>query len=237
MFSYDDVKNFNKTEMAIYKFIVANLAKIPYMTIREIAHENHVSTTTFLRFCHKAGFSGYNEFKMKLKQEADTKFKQQPDRNLDEILLFFKGVNSPAFEEKLQTAVNILQKVNLIIFIGIGSSNALARYGARYFSNLGKFAVGLEDIHYPIETFSLEKTAVIAISESGETEDLIDIVEKFRHANCPVLSITNLSNSTLMRLSDWNFSYNLKHRRIKDLYNITSQVPTLFIIEALACRL
>lgn len=237
MFAYDDIKNFNRTEMAIYKYIMANLPQIPYMTIREIAAENHVSTTTFLRFCAKSGFSSYNEFKAKLKQMTGNIAKVPTTRNLDEIFLFFKGVSSLAFEEKLQQAVFLLQKTNFIIFVGIGSSGTLARYGARYFSNLGIFSVGLEDVHYPIENFTYEKTAVIAVSESGKTPELIDLIKKFRQKNCPVLSITNLANSTLARLSDWNFSYNLKHQRINNLYNITSQVPTLFIMEALACRL
>ncbi|HIX83405.1 MAG TPA: MurR/RpiR family transcriptional regulator [Candidatus Megamonas gallistercoris] len=237
MFEYDDIKNFNKTEMAIYKYIIANLEKIPYMTIREIAAENHVSTTTFLRFCTKSGFSSYNDFKSNLKQMTDSISKVPSIQNLDEMFLFFKGVHSPAFEEKLQQAVILLRKTNFIIFAGIGSSGTLARYGARYFSNLGKFSVGLEDTHYPIENFTYEKTAVIAISESGETPELINLIKKFRQKNCPVLSITNLANSTLARLSDWNFSYNLKHQRMKNLYNITSQVPTLFIMESLACRL
>ena len=94
MFAYDDIKNFNRTEMAIYKYIMANLPQIPYMTIREIAAENHVSTTTFLRFCAKSGFSSYNEFKAKLKQMTGNIAKVPTTRNLDEIFLFFKGVSS-----------------------------------------------------------------------------------------------------------------------------------------------
>ena len=119
----------------------------------------------------------------------------------------------------------------------MGSSGTLAKYGARYFSNMGHFAVGLEDALYPIESFCWKNTAVIACSESGETERLIEAVNQFRKKKCSVLSITNSPLSTLAKLSDWNFSYNLNTKRINGGYNGTTQVPVIFVIEALAKRI
>ena len=131
----------------------------------------------------------------------------------------------------------MIRKADLIIFIGMGSSGTLAKYGARYFSNMGHFAVGLEDALYPIESFCWKNTAVIACSESGETERLIEAVNQFRKKKCSVLSITNSPLSTLAKLSDWNFSYNLNTKRINGGYNGTTQVPVIFVIEALAKRI
>ena len=68
MFSYDDIQKFNETEVKLYKFIVDNGDKIPYMTIRELADKTHVSTSTILRFCNKMNYDGYNEFKTGLKK-------------------------------------------------------------------------------------------------------------------------------------------------------------------------
>ena len=112
------------------------------------------------------------------------------------------------FEEKLLFAIDVLRKADLIIFIGMGSSGTLAKYGARYFSNMGHFAVGLEDALYPIDSFRWKNTVVIAFSESGETERLIEAINQFKKKKCCVLSITNSPLSTLAKLSDWNFSYN-----------------------------
>lgn len=39
------------------------------MTIRELAKELQVSTSTILRFCNKNNFDGYSEFKEALKKE------------------------------------------------------------------------------------------------------------------------------------------------------------------------
>lgn len=237
MFSYEEIQKYNETDIHIYKYIVSNIDKIQYMTIRELAKEVHMSTSTILRFCNKNNFEGYSEFKEALKRETALQNTQQPLEDLQELSAFFARANSGAFEEKIRFAVNALKKADLTIFIGMGSSGTLARYGARYFSNLGHFAVGLEDALYPIDAFCWKNTVVIALSESGETERLIEAINQFKQKKCCVLSITNSPVSTLAKLSDWNFSYYLNPKRINGGYNGTTQVPVIFIMEALAKRI
>lgn len=237
MFLYEEIQTYNETDIRIYKYVVSNIDKIRYMTIRELAKEIHVSTSTILRFCSKNNFDGYSEFKDALKSEAAVRNACPPSEELQELSSFFARANSSAFEEKLLFAVDAVRKADLTIFIGMGSSGALAKYGARYFSNLGHFAVGLEDAFYPIETFRWKNTVVIACSESGETQKLIEAVHQFKQKKCCILSITNSPLSTLAKLSDWNFSYNLNPKRIHGGYNATTQVPVIFVIEALAKRI
>lgn len=237
MFSYDELQKYNETDIRIYKYMVSNLEKIQYMTIRELAEELQVSTSTILRFCNKNDFVGYAEFKEALKKEILLQKSTPPSEDLQELSDFFERTNSNAFEEKLSAAVQMLRNSDMIIFIGMGSSGTLAKYGARYFSNLGHFAVGLEDALYPIEFFQWKNTAVLAISESGETSRLMEAIHQFKQKKCKVLSITNSSLSTLAKLSDWNFSYHLKPQRINGGYNGTTQVPALFVMEALAKRI
>lgn len=237
MFSYEEIQKYNETDIRIYKYIVSNIDKIQYMTIRELAKDIQVSTSTILRFCNKNNFDGYSEFKGALKKELTVRITYPPMEDLQELSDFFAKTNSSAFEEKLLFATDILRKADLIIFIGMGSSGTLAKYGARYFSNMGHFAIGLEDTLYPIESFHWKNTAVIAFSESGETKSLVEAISQFKKKKCCVLSITNSPLSTLAKLSDWNFSYNLNTKRINGGYNATTQIPVIFIIETLAKRI
>ena len=230
MFSYEEIQTYNETDICIYKYIVSNMDKVPYMTVRELAGEVHTSTSTILRFCGKNNFDGYAEFKEALKEEAARQHTRPPREDLRELSAFFARAASSAFEEKLDFAVEAVRKADLVIFIGMGSSGTLAKYGARYFSNLGYFAVGLEDALYPVDAFRLP-------GASGKAEGLLEAVGRFRQKQCQILSITNSPLSTLAKLSDWNFSYNLDPVRINGGYNGTTQVPVIFIIEALAKRI
>ena len=237
MFLYEEIQKYNEKDIAIYKYVMRNSDKIQYMSIRELAKETHVSPSTILRFCSKNNFEGYSEFKKALKKERILESSYPPMKDLQELSDFFVKANSSAFEEKLLFAVEHIQKAEKIVFIGMGSSGTLAKYGARYFSNMGHFAVGLEDPLYPIASFQWDNTVVIALSESGETERLLEAIHQFKQEKCCVLSITNSPTSTLARLSDWNFSYNLNTRRINGGYNGTTQIPVVFVIEALANRI
>lgn len=236
MFSYDNIQKFNETEMMIYKFIVDNREKIPYMTIREFAEAVNVSTSTILRFCNKLECSGYNEFKDKFNQYM-RKIHQAPfKRNLNELLNYFEKTNTDSFEQKINQGAEFIRKAETVIFVGSGSSGALANYAARYFSNLGKFSIALEDTLYPI-TQGMKSAVVIALSVSGETKGVIELINRFKINKYDILSITNQSNCTIAKMSDWNIAYGMNVREANGGYNATTQVPVLFLIETLAGKL
>lgn len=237
MFSYEEIQKYNETDICIYKYIVSNIDKVQYMTIRGLAKAIHISTSTILRFCNKNNFEGYSDFKEALKKEIVLQNTYPPMEELQELSDFFARANSSAFEKKLLFAVDAIRNADLTIFVGMGSSGTLAKYGARYFANMGHFAVGLEDTLYPITTFQWKNTVVIALSESGETDRLIEAIHQFKQKQCTILSITNSSASTLAKMSDWNFSYHLSTKRINGGYNGTTQIPVIFIVEALAKRI
>lgn len=96
MFSYEMIKSFNEMEMLVYDYIVKNKSKIKYMTVRELADEVHVSTATVMRFCKKAGFEGYSEFKINFKQYLDQEKKQDRKVNEDvkELQEYFDKISS-----------------------------------------------------------------------------------------------------------------------------------------------
>ncbi len=238
MFSYDNIQKFNDTEMVIYKYIIANFNKIPFMTIRELAGDLNVSTSTVLRFCNKVECDSYSEFKGKIKEAVKKEFNITPKSDLQELLRYFQGTNTGAFELKISEGADLIRRAKTVVFVGLGSSGTLARYGARYFSNLGKFSIGLEDPYYPVADMEKQETVLIVLSVTGETKEVISFIKGFQATgHGKVLSITNQSNSTISKMSDWNISYFTKIQRVNGGYNATSQVPVLFLIEALARRI
>ena len=122
MFTHEMVKSFNQLEMDVYNYIVRNEDKVVYMKVRELADAVHVSTTTILRFCRKAGCEGYSEFRLKLKHELNEKEKVNLDMDVPALEDFFERVQTKVFQENIREAVGMLMKSASIIFIGVGSS-------------------------------------------------------------------------------------------------------------------
>lgn len=238
MFEYKTLQSYNDLEMLVYSYVMEHKEEAKYMTVRELAEAVHVSTSTVIRFCKKTGCEGYSEFKIKFKQylEEDRQKKQIKDSGIDEIMYFFHTTTSTQYEEQINKIVRYIQEAKQLIFIGIGTSGILGKYGARYFSNIGKYSQYIEDPYYPIHE-DLDSAIVIALSESGETQQIVQMAERFKRHNAKILSITNGNACTLARISDYHLSYFVARNMIHEEYNITTQVPVIYLLETIGRRL
>lgn len=225
-------------DMDIYKYISANIDKVIYMRIRDLAEATHSSTASILRFCKKFECDGFSAFKIKLQIYRD-QLREQQIPTLDEtaILNFILRTKEPFFQEKIALAASLLAEKELILFIGLGSSNIIAEYGVLYFSSIFNMAFRIEDpgnqpIHFLNESVA-EKLCIIALSVSGETLEIINYLSHFSLSKSSIISITNSSKSTIAQLSDVNIPYYMSTESVKGA-DVTSQVPALFTIEYLA---
>lgn len=238
MFEYEILQSYNDLETLVYSYVMEHKEEVKYMTIRELAEAVHVSTSTVIRFCKKTGCDGYSEFKLKLKQflKEDQAQKQFKDRGIDELMYFFHTITSTEYEEHINKIVWHIKEAKHLIFIGIGTSGILGKYGARYFSNIGKYSQYIEDPYYPINA-DLDATVVIALSESGETQQVVQMAERFKRHNAKIFSITNGKECTLAKLSDYHLSYFAGRHLVHNEYNITTQVPVIYLLETIGRRL
>lgn len=206
------------------------------MTIKELAATAHVSTATILRFCKKCGAEGYSEFKIKYKEYLEGKQDVLKDDKEAELQSFITIIRSADFQESLNRAQKYLVDSKCILFIGIGTSGILGKYGARYFSNVGYFSLFIDDPWLPILQNPSEGTVMIALSESGMTKQTVYIASHLQQRGCPLISITNNEHSVLAKMADCNISYHVTEKMVNER-NVTTQVPVLYIIETLAKKL
>jgi DNA-binding MurR/RpiR family transcriptional regulator len=238
MFDLEKVKKLNELEMVVYNYLLKNLEFSHTLTIRELSDKSHVSTSTILRMCNKLGFDGYSELKYAIKQEVHKK-KHTKEQFYDptvQIDGFIKKINEEDYRLILEPAIQLITKARQIIFAGMGTSGFLGGYGSRYFLNLGLNAYSMTDPFAPVPQVEMNDALVVALSVSGETNEVIEQVQAFKEKGVRILSITNDEHSTLAHLSDYNISYYMPERRsgTQKAVNLTTQVPVVTIIELLA---
>ncbi len=236
MFTYELLTGFNELELSIYNCITKNKEHIAHMTIKDLAEEAHVSTATVLRFCKKAGCEGYSHFKLCYKEYLEKEKMALADMGETTFKGFISRIDSRDFQESIEEAFQLLKDSKRIIFIGIGSSGILGKYGARYFSNVGRFSLYVEDPWLPILQDLTEDTVTIALSESGFTQQTIDLANQVKTRGSLLITVTNASDSALAKISDCSISYHVPQVMVNHT-NITTQIPVLYIIEALANKL
>lgn len=228
-------------DFTIYRYLSDHLETVRYMRIRELAKETHTSTASIQRFCKKFECSGFYEFKVKLSLYLDQKDQTKtelPDASAS--IDFLQRTQNPLFQDKIDQAVALLSEKELILFIGVGSSNIMAEYGIQYFASCAHMALRIEDpMNYPsthISPLIGKQTCIVALSVSGETQEIIQYLSHIQFASSSVLSITNRANNTIAQLSDVNIPYFIAPEA-QEGSDITSQLPTLYILELLAKKL
>lgn len=237
MFSHSAIASLNNLEMMVYNYVIKNRDKVMYMTIRELADAVGVSTTTILRFCRKLNCDGYSEFRVRFKLYLEQNEPQQANFGASEIISFFKSVNNEEFDALLDKAVDIILSSERIIFVGAGTSGSLAKYGARFFSNIGKFSNHIDDHYFPVTNDMAKNALAIVLSVSGETEEFLRFASQFSLHHCKVLSVTSHEHSRLAKLADFNLSWHVPQTRIGGVYDITTQIPVIYILESLGRKL
>lgn len=103
----------------------------------------------------------------------------------------------------LDMAMNIL-RARQVVFTACGTSRYAALVGRYLFSKLaGKFCdvIMASEFHYFSDSVD-KNTLVIAISQSGETADVIQGVKKAKENGATIFSMVNMFGSSIARMSD-----------------------------------
>lgn len=227
----------SNTDINIYQYIITHLESVQYMRIRDLADATFASTASILRFCNKFECQGYSEFRIRL--QSYIRHQQEKLKTVDETIFinFLQRTNETLFQKNIRDATQLLLEKELVLFVGHGSSNIIAEYGALYFSSLCSVALCVENpANYPINFIYQNissKICVIVLSVSGETEEIIEYLQHFKKNNSSIICITNSSKSTIAKLSNVCIPYYITEESFEGS-NITSQVPALYTVEYLA---
>ena len=99
----------------------------------------------------------------------------------------------------------IIKKARGTYLVGCGTASYACLVGSYLFSKLAKrhvnFAIGSE-FGYSLD-FLNKDSLVIAISQSGETMDILESVKKAKSKGAKILSLVNVPGSSLYRLSNY----------------------------------
>lgn len=117
MFSHRDLARLNDLEMQVYQFIIKHREGVSYMTIRELAEQAGVSTTTVLRFCRKMHCEGWSEFRIRLRLAEQQHTPQLNTAGVSEMLSFFNSINNPAFEQLIAQAAQKIAQAEQVFLL------------------------------------------------------------------------------------------------------------------------
>ena len=228
---HPDLSKLTNKELEAYQYLSTHRDQVSYMSLRDVAHQTHISTATILRLITKLGYKSFQEYKFSLKQEPSVELSY----DLTEIINALKHLEDDYYEEKLYEIAGLLKEANAVIFHGIGASASIAAYGARKLAEAELFAFSSSDPFF-INASMVKQRADIFLSLSGNTKEILDLatlVSKDKENGQSSIAITANLSSELAKLCDWTIAYPLTIKRDQQFIS-TSQLVTVAIIEKLA---
>ena len=236
-----------KSDKLLIDYIKENIDDVFYKPISQIAKESNIGEATITRFVKKMNFNGLQDFKVTLAQEISTINKKNIiNKNIqnDEPALDTAKKLLSSNVTTLENTVEIINSKDVhdcarliinakkVYFIGIGYSGIIAQDSNYKFMRIGLNCVSFDSSHTMIMMSSImeEGDLIIAISHSGETEEIIKTVKLAKANNAKIISITENKNSELKDISDVHLSY-VSGETVLETGSISSKLAQFFIID------
>lgn len=246
----NDMDQFSPAEKKVAQYIMEHAEIVPNLTTKEVSHNAGASEASVVRFCKTIGIGSFKAFKLARVREltiADYNINDFSVLNTEDgpFDLFNKVtyVNKAAIEasvtaidkRELEKAADAILKARTILFYGVGGSAAPAMDGAYKFTRLGFTAMMLSDFHMMLPLITNLKTGdvFVAISTSGRTKDVLEVVQYAKKQGVTVIAITKLDQlSPLYKEADIHLCIPDVEQDYR-IASIASRMTQLNIIDAL----
>lgn len=220
------------SESKLAAFTLESPSALRDLSSQQLASTVGVSQSSVVKFAQKLGYRGYPAFKLSVIDALNKKahqsarlhgeitleddFNDMADKLLAgkiNVLSETRNLNEKAAFEQ---AVRKLLDAQRILISGIGGSALVAKDLSYKLQKLGLHAIADSDSHIQLAnaaTFNVGDV-VVAISESGSTNEVARVVKEARRHGSSVISITRYGKTPITQLADIN------------LYSVAESEPT-----------
>ncbi len=240
------MESFFDTEKKIGDYIVRNPKKVVDMTVGELAKECGVSEASVSRFCKRIELKGFHHLKISLARElvdAQDDGEISGHISVDDMEGSLRGILSNKMEELRQTVammdreelkkvLEVINNADTVLIAAVGNTIPVAMDGAYKLNQIGIRAVSTPiwetELGY---SYNLtDRDVVIAISNSGESTGVIQILEAAQSRGAVTISITNNARSSVAELSTYHITTATREKLFLDGYCF-SRVSATMVIE------
>ena len=215
--------SFHASEASIANCVLSDPPRVAQMNISQLADFSQTSVASVVRFSKAIGYKGYPEFRMALVVEVsrlglnNNLFSEldsgiTTEDSIEEIIRKIALSDSRAIQttaerldvKSFKKVVTAWDKATNIGIFGLASSGLVAMDLQLKLHRQGKAAIAWRDAHTALTSISLLKKGdcLVAISHSGTTLDVVEVIQEFKKRGITIILITNAIRSTATAIAD-----------------------------------
>lgn len=241
--------NLNPSEYRVAQYVIDHPHETINSSIQHLANLTNVSEATIVRLSKKIKCKGFQDLKMKIAMELNNANERGPD--YDELNMNYskesvinsisqsniKSIKNTAqilSPEELEQAILILNKARKICVFGIGASSIIAEDLKQKLTRIDKWCeVGKSyDEQATLSANLTNEDVVIAISNTGQTEDMIQSLSLARDKGSQIISITKYSKNYIADLANINLFFSSVEKPMRSAA-MSSRIAMLNVIDIL----
>ena len=219
------IRNYNnltRSETKVAEYILRHKQQVPMQSISELATACNVSEATVSRFCHSAGCSSFNEFRLAVVQaisgsdvvgmNTDLYSTILPTDSVEQKCRKLCNVSTEALQQtlnelevdRIEEAVELFSTARSVYCFGQGNSSIVAE------DAWGRFSCVSSKFHY-ISNANLQATTaellgegdvVLYFSFSGAVRELIEMGKVLEKTKAKLVLVTRFPNSPGAQYAD-----------------------------------
>lgn len=198
--------------------------EVETITLKMIAYELFISSSTVIRACKKLGYQTYNELRYDLRLSKELKKNQAKlERNSfeqlkEQIQVEFAHTMSILSEQDFQIFADKILSARRIFCIGVGSSYMAMTDFNRKLKLINIWSNDYFEQHSidRIKDIVTPKDVILVFSLGGSNKDVNHSILQAKEQGATVLTITTLGNHLLAKISDHMiFIYDAPKKREK----------------------
>ncbi|MCK1991204.1 MurR/RpiR family transcriptional regulator [Peribacillus muralis] len=211
-----------KSERKIAQYILDNPNEIIRMTIHELAANAEASSSAVTRFCRSIKVNSFSELKVSLSSLISQPEKKgfydiEPNESIASIMDKIVSNSVQAIQETahyldeavLDQIVETMREADVIYVYGLGASWLIAEDITQKWLRLGKIVSANQDPHITATALAAasKNTVFFCISNSGETEEVLQLVDIAKAYGIKTIGLSRLGNNGLTKKVDMSLHH------------------------------
>lgn len=233
LFEKVDTTKFTDIDFGIMNFIIDHFTTVSQLSIHELAERLYTSDATIVRFCQKAGFSGFNELKytiksQQLKHKQLTNFHNQIDIKINNFKKFFNEIST----DNMKQIVELLSSEQPLYLHGRSLSSIPTRYLHTVLNSLDRRCILIEDLHLisSISQTIKANSILLIISANAPYEVYAPIFKAAKENSATTILLSSNRQTTLTTLSDFALFSDDKPMTYNDT-DVNSRIHLLTLVQ------
>ena len=210
----------SNSEERLASFILGSPSALRDLSSQKLASEVGVSQSSVVKFAQKLKYKGYPALKLAILDDianananhkqlhgsisVDDDYQTSSQKLVQSKIAVLQQTQSLNDQKSIDAAVALILNANRIMLTGIGGSALVGKDFCFKLQKLGITALSEVDGHAQLAfaTTLTRRDLVFALSESGSTREVLNVVNEARNNQTPVISVTKFGATPISNAAD-----------------------------------